>query len=203
MHRLLALAALAALAVPGAARGQAAEPAPVTLAPGDVIELTVWREEDLTGEFIVDEAGVVTLPLLGERKVTGIPVSELRAQLLRDYRVELQNPSITIRPLRRIYVLGEVNEPGLFTVDPTVSIAGAIALAGGATGAGDLNRIRVVRDGIAVRDRLGQETALQSGDIRSGDQIFVGQRNWFARNTTFVVSMLLSVSGIVISILRT
>jgi protein involved in polysaccharide export with SLBB domain len=167
-----------------------------------VIELTVWREEDLTGEFIIDEAGIVTLPLLGDRKAVGIPVQQLREELIREYRVELQNPSITITPLRRVYVLGEVNKPGLYNVDPTVSLGGAVALAGGATGTGDLNQIHVVRNGRQVLARVSAETALQSGDIRSGDQIFVGQRSWLVRNSTFVVSMLFSATTIAISILR-
>ena len=173
----------------------------ITLRPGDVLLVTIWREEDLSGEFTVDESGIVTLPLLGDKKVSGIPLDRLRDTLVEEYRIQLRNPSISVTPLRRVDVLGEVREPGVYKVDPTVSLAGAVALAGGATPAGDLNRITVVRSG-GLRERISSGMSLNTAHVRSGDQIFVGQRGWFERNSTFVVSALLSVTGILISVLR-
>jgi protein involved in polysaccharide export with SLBB domain len=172
------------------------------LLAGDLLRVEIWREEDLSGEFPVDQNGDVVLPLLGERHVTGIPIEELRQSLLIDYRRELRNPSITITPLRRIYVLGEVNEPGLLTVDPTVSLAGAVALAGGANQQGDLRRIQVIRSGQPVLDGVAPTAALSTLDVRSGDQIFVGRRSWLDRNSTFLVSSVLSITSIVITLLQ-
>jgi protein involved in polysaccharide export with SLBB domain len=174
----------------------------VSLRPGDILKIEIWREEDMTGEYLVDEAGEVTLPLLGTKRVTGIAVRELRATLIEEYRVHLRNPSISITPLRRINVLGEVNKPGLYPIDPTVSLAGAVALAGGTTPGGDLNRVRVIRDGETIRERVGAAETLTSLDIRSGDQIIVDRRSWFDRNSTFLVSAVLSVTSIVITLLR-
>lgn len=178
------------------------EPEIVTLRPGDMLAVEIWREPDLSGEFPVNEQGIVTLPLLGEKQVNGLSLGSLRDTLLEEYRVQLRNPSINITPLRRISVLGEVRTPGVYKVDPTVSLAGAVALAGGASGAGDLNRIKVIREGGVVRERVSSGTSLNSAGVHSGDQIFVGQRSWFERNSTFVVSALLSITGIVISVLR-
>lgn len=189
------LAALAVLAAP--LSGQAAPDVPpteITLLPGDAIRLTVWRQEDMTGEFLVDEAGVVTLPLLGPKKVTGIPVRELRRSLYEEFQRELRNPSIEIIPLRRVYVLGEVKVPGLYNVDPTISLAGAIALAGGPTQDGDARAARIVRAGTVVLGSVPSEASLTAVDIRSGDQIFVGERNFFARNSQFFVNLLVSAS---------
>lgn len=183
------------------AQEQAPPSESITLQPGDVLLVAIWREEDLSGEFTVDESGTVTLPLLGEEKVTGIPLEQLRDRLIEEYRVQLRNPSINVTPLRRIDVLGEVRQPGVYKIDPTVSLAGAVALAGGATSAGDLNRITVVRSG-GLRERIPSGTSLNTAQLRSGDQIFVGQRGWFERNSTFVVSALLSITGIVISVIR-
>jgi polysaccharide export outer membrane protein len=174
----------------------------VSLRPGDILRVEIWREEDISGDYLVDEAGEVTLPLLGTRRVTGIAIRDLRSTLIEDFRVHLRNPSISIVPLRRINVLGEVNRPGLYPIDPTVSLAGAVALAGGATAAGDLNRVRVIRDGETIRERVGAGETLTSLDIRSGDQIIVDRRSWFERNSTFLVSAVLSVAGIVITLLR-
>lgn len=173
----------------------------ITLQPGDVLAVSIWREDDLSGQFTVDESGTVTLPLLGKRKVDGIPIDRLRDTLIEEYSVQLRNPSINLTPLRRVDVLGEVRAPGVYRIDPTVSLAGAVALAGGATSAGDLGRVTVVRSG-GAREQIASGTSLNNARVRSGDQIFVGRRNWFERNSTFVVSALLSITGIVISVIR-
>lgn len=187
------LAALAVLAAPLSAQTSPDVPvSEITLLPGDAIRLTVWRQEDMTGEFLVDEGGVVTLPLLGPKKVTGIPIGELRRSLYAEYQRELRNPSVEIIPLRRVYVLGEVKIPGLYNVDPTISLAGAIALAGGATTDGDARAARIVRSGRVVLGSVPSEASLTAVDIRSGDQIFVGERNFFARNSQFFVNLLVS-----------
>lgn len=167
---------------------------PVMLLPGDAIKLTVWRQEDMTGEFLVNESGVVTLPLLGQRKVTGVPIAQARESLYQEFRAQLRNPSIEITPLRRIYVLGEVNKPGALSVDPTITLAGAVALAEGPTQSGDLERIRVIRGGSVVLEQVGAGATLASVNVQSGDQIFVGQRSWLERNTTFLVNLAVSVA---------
>lgn len=203
MRRIIALLTLISLLLPqGAALAQTpAGSESQSLQPGDLLEVKIWREEDLSGDFTVDINGAITLPLLGEKQVVGIPVSRLRDMLIEEYRVHLRNPSINITPRRRVNVLGEVQRPGTFSVDPTVSLAGTVALAGGTTSEGDLRRIRIVRDGAIIRERVGAGETLNTADIRSGDQIIVERRGWFDRNSTFVVSMLLSVTSIITSII--
>jgi polysaccharide export outer membrane protein len=167
-----------------------------------MIAVVIWREEDLSGQFPVDETGAVTLPMLGRREVTGVPWQMVRDSLLSEYQAQLRNPSIQLTPLRRVNVLGEVYRPGLYELDPTVSLAGVIAMAGGATPSGDLNKIRVIRDGRVIRERVAAGASLNSADVRSGDQIFVEQRSWFVRNSTFVISLLFSATSIVITLVR-
>src|ERR1700745_4280304 len=106
LRRLLLLAALLPLA-PAPSRAQTAADQ-VVLRPGDRLRVRIWREGDLSGDFQVDEAGAVTLPLLGTRTVANVPMSQLREQLMRDYLQQLRNPSITITPFRRVNILGEV-----------------------------------------------------------------------------------------------
>jgi len=170
--------------------------------PGDGLVVQIWREPDLSGEFAVDESGNVTLPLLGTIAVQGIPLRDVRDRLLESYLVELRNPSITIRPLRRVYVLGEVNRPGLQALDPTLSLAGAVAIAGGANPLGDLSRLTIVRDGVELPASVGPQMDLATVGVRSGDQIFVGRRSWWERNAPFVTSTVLGVAGIVVAIVR-
>jgi protein involved in polysaccharide export with SLBB domain len=210
MHRfvLLALCLAASAASTRAAAQDTAAVAPppgasvqTTLRPGDLIRIQVYREETLDGEFLVDEQGYVVLPLIGEFQVTGVPVRELRQRLIAAYQQHLRNPSIIVTPLRRVSVLGDVQRPGLYTVDPTVTLVGAVAMAGGATAAGDLRRIRILRDGEVLRQRVEPGATLNVADVRSGDQIYVDRRSWFERNSTFVVSTTLSLTSIVIALL--
>lgn len=199
---LLLLSLLSLLHAPAAAQNAAVRIDQVTLLPGDVVRVQIWREEDLSGEFPVDEGGRVILPLVGEKSVAGIPMGRLRDQLVEDYRVHLRNPSITITPLRRVNVLGEVQKPGMYTLDPTLSLAGAVALAGGANSIGDINRIQIIRNGQTVYKRASAGQTLEGVELRSGDQILVQRRSWFDRNSTFIVSTLLSATSIVIALVR-
>lgn len=191
----------ALLLIASQALAQTADSTQVTLLPGDAVKIQIWREPDLSGEFIVDEQGVVTFPLLGKRNVTQIPVVQLRDRLTEEYAKELKNPSVTITPLRRVYVMGEVNHPGLYTVDPTISLAGAVALAGGATPLGNLDNLRVVRKGTVILEKVSASSTLSTVDIRSDDQVFVDRRGWFDRNSTFAASALLSIATLAITLL--
>ena len=190
LRRLFLLAALLLLA-PAAAHAQSAGDQ-VVLHPGDVLRITIWREGDLSGDFQVDESGSVTLPLLGVRRVADVPMSQVREGLMREYLQQLRTPSITIVPLRRVNILGEVTRPGLYPVDPTVSLLGALALAGGANLEGDLNRITLTRAGTNVRQRLSVTESLDRLDVRSGDQIVVQRRSWSSRNSATVVASVVS-----------
>lgn len=170
--------------------------------PGDLVRVRIWREPSLDGDFQVDEAGRLTLPLLGTRVVTGVRWLDLRDSLLSGYRRELKAPSVTLTPLRRVYVLGEVNRPGVYLADPTLSLAGIVALAGGASPLGDLGKLRVVRQGQTIVRRAAIEEQLIQAGVRSEDQVFVDRRNWFELNSTFVASAAISIATILVTFLR-
>lgn len=194
--RLLLLAVLVALPA-----GRAAAQTNATLRPGDAIRVEIWREGELSGDFPVNAEGIVTFPLLGRMRMTEIPIASLRDTLLALYTVHLRNPSINVTPIRRVTVLGEVQRPGLYGADPTLALAGLIAVAGGATPDGSLDRIRIVRGGQVLRERVGAGMTLSEADILSGDHVIVEQKSWFTRNMTFVVSTVISVSSIITSII--
>lgn len=204
MPRFAIVCVLALLLVPAALSAQAAPPtaASWSLGPGDWLRVAIWREKKLDGEFQVDEAGRLTLPLIGTRQVIGLPWVQLRDSLLVAYDRELKAPSVILTPLRRVYVLGEVTKPGLYLADPTLSLAGAVAMAGGAGPQGDLRRLRVVRNGVTLVRHAPIESQLLQADVRSLDQIFVDRRSWFALNSTFVGSAVLSLAGIIVTLVR-
>ncbi|HEX6750214.1 MAG TPA: polysaccharide biosynthesis/export family protein [Longimicrobium sp.] len=202
----LLLLATTLAARPLAAQAPAAPPqtdssawAALTLQPGDLVRVTVWREPDLSGEFQVDPDGVVTLPMIGPQTVAGVPLRQLRNRLVGLYQANLRNPSINIVPLRRVNVLGEVQKPGMYPVDPTVSLAGVVAMAGGATGWGRLDRIRILRGTTVLLERADAAQTLNSAGIRSNDQIVVERRSWLDRNSATVLASGLSVLATIIT----
>jgi protein involved in polysaccharide export with SLBB domain len=168
-----------------------------TLLPGDAVRVQVWREGDISGVFTVDDRGIVTLPLLGEREVAGLDPTELRDSLLADYQEYLQNPSIEVTILRRINILGEVRSPGLYPVDATISLADAIALAGGVTQVADPNKIQLVRDNEVIAQGVDQAAMIGASDIRSGDQIVVGMKSWFSRNVAVIIGSTIAAAAII------
>ncbi len=198
---LLALGLLLLLPPTGGEGQSVSDPGGAILLPGDMVEIEVWREEDLGGQFLVDEDGVVTLPLLGRISVLGVSARDLRRQILEGFALELRNPSIQIVFLRRVHVLGEVNDPGLVQADLSLSLAGAVALAGGANPTGDLRKLTILRDGQVIRAEVGPELNLTAIGVRSGDQIIVGRRSWFDRNGGFVASGVLGFLGIIVATL--
>jgi protein involved in polysaccharide export with SLBB domain len=181
----------------GAAQTTAGTGAPTAwaeqpLRPGDVIRLRIWREEEMSGEFPVNEEGVATLPRLGRTQVVGESPKQLETRLVREYGRYLQQPSVEVTLLRRIQVLGAVRTPGLHKVDATMAVSDVLALAGGTTTQGDPDRIELIRGGERIQVRLSTNTRVADSPIQSGDQIYVPERSWFARNSGIIAAGLTS-----------
>jgi len=172
------------------------------LRPGDVVRLRIWREPDLSGDYPVDEQGVVVFPLIGPRTVTDISPDSLKRDLIEAYAVYLRHPSIDVVLLRRVNVLGAVARPGLYSVDPTMMVADVIALAGGTTPIGNPDEIQLVRDGRTITTRLSQRARLAELSIRSGDQFYVPERSWIARNSNIVAAAITATVSLIIALAR-
>lgn len=168
-----------------------------SLEPGDAIRVEIWREPDLSGVFDIDERGTVTLPLLGDHKVAGLSADSLRDALVAEYAEYLQNPSIDVTLLRRVSILGEVRSPGLYPVDATITLAEALALAGGVAPNGNKNDINLIRDGEVIPQNLEAAAVVGSTDIRSGDQIIVGERSWASRHSGAIIGSAVAAAAII------
>lgn len=168
---------------------------------GDVVRLSIWREKDLSGDFRVPETGVVVFPKIGEIKVTNRPTSDIKEQLLNEYRKYLRNPSIEITFLRRVNVLGAVKEPGVFPVDETMTIANVLALAGGTTPEGKPDEVQLFRDGEKLVARITQRTRISDLPLQSGDQLYVPERSWAARNTGLITTLISGAVSVAIAII--
>jgi protein involved in polysaccharide export with SLBB domain len=166
----------------------------VTLRPGDHVRLKVWREPDLSGEFSIDEGGIVVFPKIGRVDVHKLSSDSLKSLLLTGYSASLRNPAVEVTVLRRINVLGAVRNPGLYYVDPNTTVSDVLALAGGASPDGYQDRIELLRDGKRLPVQLSPESRLAESMVQSGDQLRVPQRSWLARNTVLVSAVVTAVA---------
>jgi polysaccharide biosynthesis/export protein len=177
-------------------------PPGTALRPGDAVRIRIWRELDLSGEFIVDPDGVVTLPKIGPQQVMGVPPAELRQRLVAEFERYLRNPSIEVTFLRRINILGSVRMPGLYPVDPTMTVYDALALAGGTTPDARQNRIQLVRGDEVMTTDIRSGTRIDELPIHSGDHLYVPERSWLSRNFPVVVTGSIGVISLLITLTR-
>lgn len=167
------------------------------LRPGDVVRVQVWREPLYNGDFAVDENGYAVLPMIGRRRVTEEPWGSLREAMISQLRTGLNTDGINVVPLRRIYVLGAVLKPGIYMLDPSVGVEGAVALAGGASLDGTLEKLRIIRNGATVARNLSITKAVNGYTLASGDQVYVDRRSWVDRNSALLLSSFVSFTSVI------
>jgi polysaccharide biosynthesis/export protein len=103
-------------------------------APGDRITINVFGHTDLSGDFLVDGAGSISLPLVGAISIGGLTVQESEQEIVRRLsNGYVRQPAVSVRinELRPIYVVGDVKMPGSYPYRYGASVLSAIALAGG------------------------------------------------------------------------
>ena len=165
------------------ASAQEAPDEPYYVQAGDILEVSVWKEEDLQKEVLVRPDGRISFPLIGDIDVAGRTIDQLRLEIT-DRLVKFipdLTVTVTIQSINgnRIYVIGKVNSPGSFVVNPRVDVMQALSLAGGTTAFAALDDIIILRresDGsqraisfkykdVARGRSLDQNVILHSGDI--------------------------------------
>jgi protein involved in polysaccharide export with SLBB domain len=176
-------------------------PSSDSLRPGDIIRLRIWREPDLSGDFVVDDRGEVVLPKLGVIRLADQSLDSLRTTLFNQYSRYLTQTSIEVTVLHRIQVLGAVKNPGLYPVDGTMAVADAIALAGGIVVDGNSKQVQLIRDGQKITAKLSPDARIGQMAMRSGDQLYVPFRSWLSRNG-YLAGTLLSAAVTAIAILH-
>jgi protein involved in polysaccharide export with SLBB domain len=137
------------------------------LGPGDNLQVTIFRQPDMSGQFAIDGEGFLALPLVGEFKAGGLTTRDLENQIEERLKQAqfLVNPQVGVQLLtyRSFYVLGEVSKPGSYEYRDGISLTNAVALAGGYTYRADQSGATIERDGCAFPTRV--DTTVQPGDI--------------------------------------
>jgi protein involved in polysaccharide export with SLBB domain len=139
------------------------------LGSGDRIKITVFRHEDLSGEFALDGAGNFAMPLIGEVQAYGLTTSELvtrvQEKLQDGYLVDPQ-VGIEVLNYRPFYILGEVKTPGSYPYVNGMTVLNAVALAGGFSYRAKQEDFLLQRGGSNTQGaEVGGDTALLPGDI--------------------------------------
>jgi protein involved in polysaccharide export with SLBB domain len=148
------------------------------LGTGDKLRITVYGEEDLSGEFLVDGSGQVQLPLVGQVKASALTIHEFVAEVigaLKDGYLKDPKVSVEVLNYRPFYIIGEVNKPGEYPFESGLSVLGAVALAGGFTYRADEHDVYVRRAGATKEETLPTDptTKVYPGDIiRIPERIF-------------------------------
>lgn len=140
------------------------------LGPDDKIKITVFGEEDLSGEFVVNGDGAITFPLLGNVAIEGMDVAKLgqmlETRLKGDY---LKDPNVSVEVVqnRPFYILGEVREPGSYDFVNGMNILKAVAISGGFTYRANRKSIDVMRSsmGSSTPEKMKPTDTVQPGDI--------------------------------------
>jgi protein involved in polysaccharide export with SLBB domain len=147
------------------------------LQPGEKIKITVYGEENLTGEYDINPGGYVTMPLIGSIKAAGRGQSEFAKDLTSKYLRGgfLQDPHVTVAVVqyKPFYVLGEANTPGEYPFRSGLNVHSAVAMAGGFT-------YRASRSYVLIRhvgDEVWKEYSLADAvPVAPGDLIRVPER---------------------------
>ena len=146
------------------------------LAPGDKVHVAVFNEANLSGDYVIEPDGRITLPLAGSVTAAGLTVPQLQSAVVKTLgNGFVQNPSVTVTAidLRPYYILGEVNKPGRYSYSPDLTVMQAVATAEGFTYRAD-NTAVYIRHKSDPSEREVSLTATTA--VLPGDTIRVAQR---------------------------
>jgi len=119
------------------------------LGPEDVIEISVWKEPDLTKQIAIRPDGKISYPLIGEIQAARKTVKQLREDISQRLEKYVTDAQVTVILLKaqyyKIYVVGKVNKPGEFIVGRPANVMQALAMAGGLTPFASPSRIVIIR----------------------------------------------------------
>lgn len=194
------------------------EQVPVTreliLGPGDKVEISVYRHDDLAKTLQVDPSGRIMYPLIGDIQVLGLTAFGLRDTLRDKLSKFIVDPQVTVNVSatlsQKVIVLGEVKTPGYFQADGSVTALEAISRSGGFTADGQAKTVMLIRSGEKkpALYSLDLQKALEDGDLRQnvllqrGDIIYVPKtlianvESFFKHMSTILQPIVLLETGI-------
>ncbi len=177
----------AANAVPPAAAASkgATDDPNYRIGPLDVLDVSVWKEPDVSRQVPVRPDGKISLPLLNDVQAAGLTPAQLGAQVTEGLGRYMTDPQVTVIVTeinsQRIYMLGEIARPGAYVLLPGMTVLQALSNAGGFTPFSNLKNIHVLRQENGKQNKLffnykdvlsGKHTE-QNIELKPGDTIVV------------------------------
>ena len=166
-----------------------------TIGQEDILRISVWQNPDLDQEVIVRPDGMISFPLIGDVDAAGLTISKLKEDMTERLKEYIKHPdvSISIKKIggKKVIVLGEVTNPGVYSVTGSRRVLEAVALAGGFTKHAVVSSVVVIRGGFekpevkrlslnrALRGDSRQNIELQSEDVIFVPKKFIANVNYF------------------------
>jgi polysaccharide biosynthesis/export protein len=220
LSNIVLFALLAALVLPSCARrnvrpvtdlsatdpdsGEALMPETVpefVFGPGDEIDISVWRHEDLNMQIVISPDGAISYPLVGRLHIAGMTYPDLMAMLSTRISEYYKDPQVSVNISKvssmKVYVLGYVRNPAILQIESELDVMGALTKVGWLTEDSRTNNILLIRGGLEEPElfTIDIEQLLATGDMRQnvplqkGDILFVPPKtivnveNFFRRIT--------------------
>lgn len=149
---------------------------PYVLGPGDRLRVKVYNDADLTGEYEINSGGFISLPLVGEVKASGQTTSQLERAIAARMKGKIsQDPKVNIElaAYAPFYIYGEVKKAGEYPFRPGLTVADAVATAGGLTYRANENAIYLRRAGSAAEQMVPLDPPIR---VFPGDNIRISER---------------------------
>lgn len=150
--------------------------APYVLGPGDKVRLKVYGDNDVGGEYEVNGSGFVSIPLVGQVKAAGLTTGQLEHAVMARMKGKIANdPKINIEmaTYASFYVYGEVKKAGVYPFQPGLTVADAVATAGGLTYRADEGKVLLQRAGAREAVIVPVDGAVR---VYPGDNLRVAER---------------------------
>jgi len=153
-----------------------------TINPGDVLSITVWKEDDLQRQIIIRPDGAFSFPLTGDIQVEGKSIEQIRQAVAEKLEKYIPDPVVTVAVENlggnMVYVIGQVQRPGEFQVGGQIDVMQALSIGGGTTAFAQLGDIKILRrvngkliaipfdyKDVEKGKRLNQNILLEPGDV--------------------------------------
>lgn len=152
------------------------------LGAGDVLSISVWKDESLTRHVTILPDGTITFPLIGKVKAEGKQLNELKPVLCERLAKFVPDPILSLEVMQvnslKIYVIGKVTRPGRFQLLSNIDVLQALSLAGGLNSFAKSSKIKIFKksdegtrilafdyDAVSTGEDLAQNILLDRGDV--------------------------------------
>lgn len=146
------------------------------LGTGDEVRVVVFGEENLSGEFVVDGTGRISMPLIGQISARDLSIPQFEAQIearLREGYLKDPQVSAEVMNYRPYYILGEVRSSGTYPYSDGLTVLNAVATAGGFSYRANTKKVFIKRQGAANEEEFPLTATIP---VQPGDTIRIAER---------------------------